>query len=82
MNGIDEIEKNLPHTVSEVICVKCFKRWISVRLSGVWLKDLECPNCGKGYVIETGQFHRGITVRGADYTLNLNNTDGYCEYRR
>ena len=44
-----------PHEVSEVICVKCGKRWISVRQAGMLLKDIDCPNCGKGYVIKTGQ---------------------------
>ena len=49
------INKNEPHEVSEVICVKCGKRWISVRQVGTLLKDIDCPNCGKGYVIKTGQ---------------------------
>ena len=49
------INKNEPHEVSEVICVKCGKRWISVRQVGTLLKDMACPNCGKGYVIKTGQ---------------------------
>lgn len=48
-------EDCLPHTVSEVICVKCGHRWISVRPDQTLLKDIECVNCGKGYVIETGQ---------------------------
>lgn len=43
------------HKVSEVICVKCLKRWICVRPSKTLLIELECPNCGSGYVIETGQ---------------------------
>lgn len=44
------------HTVSELICVKCGKRWIGVRPSSCLLKNLECPECGlAGYVIETGQ---------------------------
>ena len=44
------------HTVSEVICVKCGKRWIAVRPSKTLLKQLECPECGlAGYAIETGQ---------------------------
>lgn len=43
------------HTVSEVICVKCGRRWISVRPSNLLLKDIECPDCGTGYVINTGQ---------------------------
>lgn len=40
---------------SEVICVKCYKRWYAIRPVGTLLKDLECKNCGQGYVIETGQ---------------------------
>lgn len=40
---------------SEVICVKCYERWIAVRPSQTLLKDLECSNCGHGYVIETGE---------------------------
>ena len=55
MGNIIDIESNLPHKVSEVICVKCGKRWISVRPDGTLLKDLECPNCGAGCVIETGE---------------------------
>lgn len=50
-----DIDKNTPSKVSEVICVKCGKRWLAVRLEETLLKDLECPNCGKGYVIETGE---------------------------
>lgn len=49
------IEEYQPHKVSEVICVKCCKRWIAVRPSTTKLKDLECPNCRAGYVIETGE---------------------------
>lgn len=49
------VEENLPHTVSEVICVKCGKRWIACIPDYLKLKELECPNCGAGYVIETGQ---------------------------
>ena len=55
MTKVVDINKNLPHTVSEVICVKCGFRWIAVRPSSVLLKELECKNCGVGYVIETGQ---------------------------
>lgn len=55
MGEIIPIEENMPHVVSEVICVKCGKRWIAVRPEDVRLKDLECPNCGAGYAIETGQ---------------------------
>ena len=42
-------------TVSEVICIKCFKRWIAVRPEATKLRDLECENCGAGYVIESGE---------------------------
>ena len=49
------IEEAMPHRVSEVICVKCGKRWISVRPTVTLLKNLECPNCGKGFVINTGE---------------------------
>ena len=50
------IEENIPHKVSEVICINCKYRWISVRPVGTLLQDLECPWCGlQGYVIETGE---------------------------
>lgn len=49
------IEQNMPHKVSEVICVKCYTRWLAIRPSKVRLKNLECDNCGKGFVIETGE---------------------------
>lgn len=56
MGNIVDITENQPHLVSEVICVKCFKRWIDVRPADLWLKDLECPNCGMSHtIIETGQ---------------------------
>lgn len=52
---MNEILDNTPHTVSEVVCLKCLKRWIAVRPSYVLLKDLECQ-CGEtGFVINTGQ---------------------------
>ena len=52
----EEIEKRLKYKVSEVICIKCFKRWISVRPISLLLKKIECPNCHNyGYVIETGE---------------------------
>ena len=49
------IEQILPHEVCEVICVKCGKRWISAHPEWTLLKELECPNCGTGGVIKTGQ---------------------------
>lgn len=55
MEKIESIDSRKPHTISEVICVKCGKRWVSVRPQATLLKKLECENCGAGYVIETGQ---------------------------
>lgn len=52
---IIDINENRPHEVSEVICVRCGRRWIAVRPEGTLLKDLECPDCGAGYVIKTGE---------------------------
>jgi len=52
---IVDIEEQMKHTVSEVICVKCGLRWIAVRPDGTFLKNLECRNCGSGFVIETGE---------------------------
>lgn len=49
------IEDNIEHEVSELICLKCFNRWIGVFPSELPLKDIECK-CGEvGYVIKTGQ---------------------------
>ena len=54
--NIISMEKNLPHRVSEVICLKCLTRWIAVRPTTTPLKALECPYCGATmFVIETGE---------------------------
>ena len=51
-----------PHKVSEVICIKCGYRWISVRPSKTRLKDLQCPSCKyQGYTIETGEIIESLT---------------------
>lgn len=56
MSVISNFEDHTPHTVQEVICLKCLERWIAVFPTGVLLKHLECPECGKvGFVIATGQ---------------------------
>ena len=56
LDMIEVINDNQPHKVSEVICIDCKYRWLSVRPTKTLLKDLECPWCGKqGYVIETGE---------------------------
>ena len=52
---IADINENIPHEVSEVICLKCLNRWIAVYPEETPLKDLQCK-CGEvGYVIKTGQ---------------------------
>ena len=44
------------HKVSQVICLKCFRRWISARPVTTRLDELECPDCGlQGFAIETGE---------------------------
>ena len=55
LQKLTEVVRDEPHKVSEVICVKCGKRWIAVRPEVTLLKQLECENCGCGYVIETGE---------------------------
>lgn len=54
--SITNINANKPYKVSEVICVMCGTRWISVRERETLLKELDCEKCGKGYVIETGEW--------------------------
>lgn len=48
-------EAYLHHEISEVVCLKCLKRWIAVYPSKTLLKELQCQ-CGEiGFVIKTGQ---------------------------
>lgn len=55
-NDIVNFDEYIPHKVSEVICVKCGKRWVSIRPTRTLLKELECPQCHEqGFVIETGE---------------------------
>lgn len=50
------VEENTPHVVSELICLKCLHRVICVYPEGLWLKDMECSECGHvGAMIHTGQ---------------------------
>lgn len=55
---ISMIEEYIPHTVREVICVRCGGgRAISCHPDTTKLKDLECGSCGDvGGVIATGQY--------------------------
>ena len=56
MSKIYDIDQNSPHEIMEVMCVKCYSRWIAVFPTGTLLKDLECPTCNnQGFVIATGQ---------------------------
>lgn len=56
MGKVIDINKDKPHIVSELICVKCGSRWIGTRPLETLLKNIECPSCNKdGGVIETGQ---------------------------
>lgn len=55
MAKIHQLEENLVHEISEVVCLKCHRRWIAVYPQDTLLKELECM-CGEvGYVIKTGQ---------------------------
>lgn len=56
MAKIHDIDELQPHKVSMVICLKCYKRWISVRNAKTRLIEIQCPQCHEvGYVIETGE---------------------------
>ena len=55
IKDIRDIHSNKPHKTSEVICVRCWSRWVAVRPVTTKLINLECSNCGYGYVIETGE---------------------------
>ena len=42
--------------VSQVICLRCLRRWIAARTVDTRLTELECPDCGtQGFAIETGE---------------------------
>jgi hypothetical protein len=55
MGKVINFEESLPHKVSEVICVKCGKRWTAARPEKTLLKNIECPDGHIGFVIETGE---------------------------
>lgn len=60
MNGeVIDISERQPHEVAELICIKCLHRYIGVYPQATLLKDLECENCGKGFIIKTGQTIEG-----------------------
>lgn len=54
--NISYIEENMPHKVSEVVCLMCLSRFICARPCNVLLKELQCDACGEtGYIVETGE---------------------------
>lgn len=55
MGKLISIEENVPHRISEVICLKCLHRWVAVRPETTLLKILECQCGAVGFVIETGE---------------------------
>lgn len=55
MGEVGDIEKNLPHEVAELMCLKCMSRWIGAYPQSVLLKNMECTCGAVGYVIKTGQ---------------------------
>lgn len=55
MEKVINMEENMEHEVSELICLKCLSRWIGVYPSSVLLKNIECKCGHTGYVIKTGQ---------------------------
>ena len=55
MTNVVDIEENMEHEISELICLKCFSRWIGVYPTVTLLKNLECKCGAVGYVIKTGQ---------------------------
>ena len=48
-------DKDSPHEVAELICLKCYSRWIGVYPLNALLKEAECICGAKGYIIKTGQ---------------------------
>lgn len=55
MGNILNISQNEEHEVAELMCLKCFSRWIGVYPTSVPLKNIECKCGATGYVIKTGQ---------------------------
>lgn len=55
INIKEYLEKNIEYITSELICIKCYKRAIIYRPNTVLLKNIECKNCGIGFIVETGE---------------------------
>ena len=54
--------EDLPHEVSELVCLRCLRRWIGVYPIRLHLKDMECQCGAIGYVIKTGQTYEESEV--------------------
>lgn len=55
-DNVVDIEAFLPHEVTELICLRCRHRWISVHRTNTNLREYQCPRCRRrGTVIHTGQ---------------------------
>lgn len=56
MAKIHKIEEGIDHILEENICLDCKHRFLDIKPANLWLKQLECPNCGKtGFIINTGE---------------------------
>lgn len=56
MGDVVDINEKQEHIITELICIRCCKRWISVRPATLLLSKMECPYCkAYGSVIMTGQ---------------------------
>lgn len=57
--------EDLPHEVCELMCVRCYHRYIGVFPERILLRSMHCPACNEtGYIIKTGQ-----TIREGDDEL-------------
>lgn len=85
MSKVTEFEEYLPHEVAELMCLKCFSRWIGVYPQQTLLKDIECKCGAVGYVIKTGQTlpEENLCDSCKFRCCGLNTINGstsYCEY--
>ena len=57
-HDMDHIESNTPHSLGELMCVRCMTRFFAVWPTKMFLNDLVCPRCCElypvGSIIATG----------------------------
>ena len=79
------------YEVSELICLKCLKRWIGVYPADVLLKDVECKCGAVGFVVKTGQTLpdenqcetcRYLNNESNNCRLGLSGSDPFCDYKQ